>query len=143
MLPESIRACEDVGCNRDVSPLHRSETHGISEGAGRRVKKGTISVLVQPGPTDACWSDAIEFYGYLRDIHDSMADGQTPCQKRCSGSITNPCSKKIELIFISWGRKCSRASSLDMPCVRYLPFFGWPQPRAEPAKNTEVQNSQR
>ena len=40
------KACEDLSWNHCTSTPHRSETHGIAEGAVRRVKEGTFCSMV-------------------------------------------------------------------------------------------------
>ena len=41
--------CEDLSWNHCTSTPHRSETNGIAERAVRRVKEGTLAVLLQSG----------------------------------------------------------------------------------------------
>ena len=42
-------ACDELNWNHERSTPHRSETHDSAERAVRRVKEGTLSVLVQSG----------------------------------------------------------------------------------------------
>ena len=81
---EFTRACEDL--NRKHDAPYRSETHGKAEGAVRRVKEGTASVLVQVGLSGGWWRDATECSCQLRGTHDSFGVGDTADQKtiRCS-----------------------------------------------------------
>ena len=64
---ELIRTYEDSGWNHDTSTPYRSETNWTVERVVRRVKEGTASVLVQCGPSDGWWSDAMKCYCYLRE----------------------------------------------------------------------------
>ena len=43
------KSCEDVSWNHRTSTRHRSETNGVVETAVRRVKEGTLAVLLQSG----------------------------------------------------------------------------------------------
>ena len=54
-----IHACEELNWNHERSTPRRSETHGIAEGAVRRVKEGTSSVLVQSGLQANWWAEAM------------------------------------------------------------------------------------
>ena len=57
------KACEDLSWNQCKSTPHRSETNGIAERAGRRVKEGTSAVFLQSG------LDEMECFSYLRKRH--------------------------------------------------------------------------
>ena len=46
---ETMRSGEQLNWNHERSTPHTSETHGIAEGAVRRVKEGILSVLVLSG----------------------------------------------------------------------------------------------
>ena len=46
--------------------------------SARRVKEGTSSVGVQSGFSESWWAEAMECHGYLRNVQDQPADGQTP-----------------------------------------------------------------
>ena len=58
-----------------TSTLHRSETNGVAEGAVRRVKGGTSTVLLQFGFDEQWWPDSMEWYCFLRNIQDLLEDG--------------------------------------------------------------------
>ena len=45
---------------KDQSTPRRYETHGVAQGAVRRVKEGTSSVLVQSGRQESLWADTVE-----------------------------------------------------------------------------------
>ena len=82
MSSEFGKSCEDLSWNDRTSTPHRSETNGIAERAVRRVKEGTSAVLLQPGLDEMWWSDSMACYCYLRNIHDLLADGKTPSERR-------------------------------------------------------------
>ena len=83
-------------------------------------------VLVQSGLTDAMWRDAMECRCYLRNIHDSLVDAQSACQKndplRVSvvpsyqwelRSIINPyCERKKTSSSSAWKENASRRYAL-------------------------------
>ena len=70
-INESLRrACEELDWNHERSTPHRSDTHGIAEGAARRVKEGTSSVLVQSGLQENWWAETMECHCYLRNVQD-------------------------------------------------------------------------
>ena len=81
------KACEDLFWNHCTSTPHRSETNGIAERAVRRVKEGTSAVLLQSGLNESWWADCMECYTYVRNIHDLLADGKTPYERRFGESI--------------------------------------------------------
>ena len=66
------------------------ETHGIAEGAVRRVKEGTSAVLLQSKLGDEWWSDSMECYCYLRSVQDLLAEGKTPYERRFGESFKGP-----------------------------------------------------
>ena len=43
------KSCEDLSWNHQTSTRHRSETNGVVETAVRRVKEGTLAVLLPSG----------------------------------------------------------------------------------------------
>ena len=49
------KSCEDLSWNHRISTLHRSETNDTAERAVRRVKKGTLAVLLQSGLDEKWW----------------------------------------------------------------------------------------
>ena len=75
------KTCEDLSWNHCTSTLHRSETDGIAERGVRRVKEGTSAVLLQSGLDEKWWADSMEFYCYLRNVLDHLADGNTPHER--------------------------------------------------------------
>ena len=79
---ERGKSCEDLSWNHRTPTPHRSETNGISETAGRRVKEGTSAVLLQSGVDGKWWADSMECYCYLRNVQDLLADGKTPYERR-------------------------------------------------------------
>ena len=68
------RACEDPSRNHRTSTPHRSETNGVAERAVRRVKEGTLAVLLQSGLDERWWSDTVECCCYLRSAQDRKKD---------------------------------------------------------------------
>ena len=52
---EYFTGCEELNWNHEIS-TRRSETHGITERAARRVKESTSSVLVQSGLQASWWA---------------------------------------------------------------------------------------
>ena len=72
------KACEELTWNRCTWTLHRSETNEIGDIAVRRVKEGTLSVLLQSS-LDEKWS--VDFT-YLWNIQDLLSDGKTPYGRR-------------------------------------------------------------
>ena len=76
------RTCEDLSWYRRTSTPHRSETNGMAERAVRRVKEGTSAILLQSGLDERWWSNSKEFYCFLRNVQDLLADGRTPCERR-------------------------------------------------------------
>ena len=71
---------------------HHTEwkTNGIAERAVRRIKEGTSAVLLQSGLGDEWWADSMECYCYLRNIHDLLSDGKTPCERRFGEAFKGP-----------------------------------------------------
>ena len=63
---EIIKAMEDMGIVHDTSTPHRSETNGVIERAGRRVKEGTSACLVQSGLNEEWWDSAMYCYFFLK-----------------------------------------------------------------------------
>ena len=45
----TCKSCEDKSWNHRASTLHRFETNGVAESAVRRIKEGTLAVLLQSG----------------------------------------------------------------------------------------------
>ena len=76
------KSCEEFSWNHCTSTPHRSETNGIAERAGRRVKEGTSAVLLQSGLDIEWWTDSMEYHCYLRNIQDLLSDGKTPYERR-------------------------------------------------------------
>ena len=84
------KSCEELSWNHCTSTPHRSETNGIAERAVRRVKEGTSAVLLQSGLDNEWWVDSMECYRCLRNIHDLMSDGKTPCERRFGIPFNGP-----------------------------------------------------
>ena len=84
------KACEDLSWNHCRSTPHRSETKGIAERAVRRVKEETSAVLSQSVLGNEWWADAVEYYGYLRNIQDKLSDGKTPYERRFGEPFKGP-----------------------------------------------------
>ena len=78
---EFRKACEDLFLNHCTSTPHRSETNGIPETAGRRVKEGTSAVLLQSGLNESWLADSMECYTYLRNVTDLLFYGKTPVER--------------------------------------------------------------
>ena len=124
------KACEDPSWNHCTSTPHRSEAHGITERAIRRVKEGTSAVLLQSGLDEKWWADSIECYTYLRNIQDFLSDGKMPYERRFGqpfkgpiipfGSLVeyDPISAKDSQESINLERKYYLDCSLDTLCTR-------------------------
>ena len=66
------KSCEKLSWNHCTSTSHRSETHGIAEGAVRRVKSGTSVVFSQYRSTSWCKSATpFEWVGPARRFRES------------------------------------------------------------------------
>ena len=48
----------------------------------RRVEEGTATAMFQSGLPDEWWDCAMECHGYLRKVHDKMADGKRAYHNR-------------------------------------------------------------
>ena len=81
---------KNLSWNHRTSALHRSETHGISETAVRRVKEGTSAVFLQSGVDGKWWADFMECYCYLRNVQDLLADGKTRYERRFGEPFKGP-----------------------------------------------------
>ena len=92
-------ACEEVNWNHKRSTPRRSRTNGMAEGAVRRVKEGTASVLVQLGHSEG-WC-----YSSLQTVQDLLTDGQdtlgTSVQIHTQGRMHQFVSKVLPGILIS------------------------------------------
>ena len=84
------KAYEDLSWNHCTSTPHRSETHGITERAVRRVKESTSAVMLQSGLDEKWWADSMECFCYLRNIQDLLSDGKTPCERRFGVPLKGP-----------------------------------------------------
>ena len=62
----------------------------IAERAVRRVKEGTLVVLLQSGLDNAWWADSIECYCYRRNIQDLLSDGKTPYERLFGIAFNGP-----------------------------------------------------
>ena len=81
---EFTRACEDCSWDHhDTALPYRSATNRTAEGACRRVKEGTASVLMQSGLSDGWWVGAVKCDCYLRDR-------ETPYQTRFCATLNGP-----------------------------------------------------
>ena len=63
---EFCKSCEELTWNHCTSTPHRSETNWIAERVVRRVKEGTLAVLLQSGLDEKWWADSMECYTNLR-----------------------------------------------------------------------------
>ena len=81
---------EDLTCTHRTSTPDRSETSGIAERAVRRVKEGTSAVLPQSGLDEKWWADSVVCCCYLRNIHDLLGDGKTPCARPFGEPVKEP-----------------------------------------------------
>ena len=79
-----------ISWNHCTSTPHRSETNGIAERAGRRVKEGTSVVLLQSGLGNEWRADSMECYCYLRNIQDLFSDGKIPYERRFGMPFNGP-----------------------------------------------------
>ena len=48
-----------------------------------QVKEGTSEILLQSGLDDQWSADSPECYFYVRNVRDSLSDGETPHELRC------------------------------------------------------------
>ena len=87
---ECGKACEDLPWNHCTSTPHRSETNSIAERAVRRIKEGTLAVLLQSGLDEKWWADSMECYCYLRNSQDLLTDGKTQYERRCGEPFEGP-----------------------------------------------------
>ena len=87
---EFIGACEELNWNHERSTPHRSATNGIAERPVWRVKVGTSSVLVQSGLQENWWVEAMEWYDFLRNVQDLLAEVQTPYERLFSSPFEGP-----------------------------------------------------
>ena len=99
---ECGRACEVLSWNHRISTPHQSETNGIAERAVRRAKEGMSVVLLQSGLDERWWSASMEYYCYLRNVQDLLADGIIPC-----GAMVeyHPSSPKDQATIHQFGKK--------------------------------------
>ena len=52
--------------------------------------EGTSAVLLQSGLVNEWWADSMEYYCYLRNIQDLLADGKTPYERRFGIPFNGP-----------------------------------------------------
>ena len=65
--------------------------NGVAERAVRRVKEGTAIELVQKkGLPEEWWDCVMECNCYLRNVHDTVADGMTEFEKRYDQTFDGP-----------------------------------------------------
>ena len=53
-------------------------------------REGTSAVLLQSGLDENWWADSMEWYTYLRNIQDFVAEGKTPYERRCGEPFEGP-----------------------------------------------------
>ena len=73
---------------RRTDPKHmvlQNELYNLS-------KENTSSVMVQSGLQESWLAEALECCGYLRDVQDLLADGQTPYERRYNSPFDGPIS---------------------------------------------------
>ena len=73
-----------------IEQLHRSETNGKSERGVPRIEDGTSAVLLQSGSDKKWRADSMECCCFLRNVHDLLADGKTPYERRFGEPFTGP-----------------------------------------------------
>ena len=83
-------ACEDLSWDHCTSTFHRSETNGIAERAVRRIKEGTLAVLLQSGPDEKWCAEPMECHCYLRNVQDLVSDAKTPYDRRFGEPFKGP-----------------------------------------------------
>ena len=83
------KSCEDLSWNHRTSTLHRSDASGIAGRAVRRLRKRNFSSIATG--FDGTWlADSWEWYCYLRNVQDFLAEGKTPYERRCGESLQGP-----------------------------------------------------
>ena len=124
---EVIIPCEELNWTHERSMPRRSETNGIAERVAQGVKEGTSSVSVQSGLQECWWAEAMECYCYLRNGHESLADSQTPYERRflqhlkgrlfiwSRSKILSKVIKKTKVECISSVQKSFLGNSLNTP----------------------------
>ena len=53
-------------------------------------RHGTSAVLLQSGLDERRWADSMECHGYLRNVQDLLADGETPYERRFGEPFKGP-----------------------------------------------------
>eukprot|EP00973_Karenia_brevis_P071738 9968544-Karenia_brevis.AAC.1 len=65
--PELIKAMHDLGWSgiHDISLPYRPQTNEVAERAGRRVKEGTSTSLIQTGSHGPWWAEAQRHFCFM------------------------------------------------------------------------------
>ena len=87
---EFEKSREDLSWNHRTSTPLRSETNGIAERAVRRVKEGTLIVLLQSGLDEKWWVDSMEGFNGLRNLQDLLTDVETLYERRFGEPFKGP-----------------------------------------------------
>ena len=74
---EFTKYCVELAWTHGTSTPRRPQTYGIVVSGVRRVKEGTAAALVQSGSWEEWWNEAMACCCRLRNICDTMADGET------------------------------------------------------------------
>ena len=56
----------------------------------RRLKEGTLLVLLQSGLNESWWAHSLECYTFLRNVTDLLSDGKTPYERRFGQPFRGP-----------------------------------------------------
>ena len=74
-----------------ITKSTRSETNGIAENAVLcRVREDTPALLVKLGLPEKWWTEAVERFCYLRNIHDKVADRKSTWKGRFGTPFDGP-----------------------------------------------------
>ena len=75
-------ASERLEIPHNVSTPQRPQTNGVAERMVRRIIEGTRCCLIASGLEHVWWREAMQCYCNLRNIHDTVRNGQPPYELR-------------------------------------------------------------
>ena len=110
----AMESGRETSWSQTTSTPHRSETHGIAERAARRVKEGTSAVLLQSGLGEKWWADSIDYYCYLRNVQDLLADGKGSCERRFGAMVEFRFQRETSQGFTNLARRFCQEYSSEM-----------------------------
>eukprot|EP00973_Karenia_brevis_P043051 5961410-Karenia_brevis.AAC.1 len=64
----------------DTSLPYRPQTNGVAERAGKRLKEGTSTILVQSGLHGPWWAEAQRDFCFMYNVRTVLKSGKTPFQ---------------------------------------------------------------